>query len=202
MFSNKWYQVRGTIVKDLFSSVIKNNDYVHIFYNITEKREYLDKLIGYIISGIEQNEHILVIESERLIHDLNKELAVILTKEQLSYVHTVNNFDYYFSTGSFQPTVIFDNLTKILTPFVEDNVVIRCWAHVEWGEQEGIFNILDEFEREADDLVRLGGMSLVCAYDGERIPDTLKTSLMTSHKFIIKGNNIVESHLYLTKEAN
>ncbi|MCE4050956.1 hypothetical protein [Bacillus sp. Au-Bac7] len=106
-------------VKALFSSIIKNNNYVHIFNNITDQKEYLNKVIDYILSAIEQEKHILVFESEKLILDLHKELENILTKEQLSYVHTINNFDYYFSTGSFQPSVIFNNLTKILSPFVE-----------------------------------------------------------------------------------
>lgn len=44
-------------------------------------------------------------------------------------------------------------------------------------------------------------MSLVCAYDGDRI-HTLHTSLMTSHKFIITENKIVESELYLLDEAD
>ncbi|OIK10305.1 MEDS domain-containing protein [Bacillus sp. MUM 13] len=179
-----------------FSQIIKDNKSVHIFYYITEQQSYLNNLISYIRSGIEQDDHILIIESEKIILQLNRQLKGILTKQQMSHVHTINNFDYYCSNGSFQPHVIFSYLNNILKPFYDNGLSFRTWAHVEWhDEQESILAILEEFEKEADRLVNEGGLYLVCAYDSERVPESLKTALMSCHEYIIKGNKIYPSDM-------
>ncbi|MEH6868209.1 3-ketoacyl-ACP reductase, partial [Priestia megaterium] len=69
-----------------------------------------------------------------------------------------NNFDYYCSSGSFQPAIIFEHLSRHLDPFYKNNRSFQIWAHVEWGQQEGIVPILEEFENEADKLVNKGGL--------------------------------------------
>ncbi|WP_257985260.1 MEDS domain-containing protein [Bacillus sp. T33-2] len=139
-------------MKEKFSQLIKENKHVHITYYITETESYLNNLISYILSGVEENHHILVIQSERLIPQLYSKLEKVLTKDQIAQVHTINNFDYNMSTGSFQPDTIFENLTKIVAPFYEKNISFRTWAHVEWGQQEEIYKILEELENKADRL--------------------------------------------------
>lgn len=183
-------------MKNIFSQLTAESSSVHIFYNITERQTYLDNLVSYILSGIEQGEHILIIESERLLPLLYKEINAVLTKEQLSQIHTINNFDYYCSSGSFQPEVIFNHLSQTLVPFYEKQLSFRIWAHVEWAEQEGILTILEEFENEADEIVSEQGLFLVCAYDAERVPESLKTSLMKCHEYIMLENEIIPSELY------
>lgn len=169
---------------------------VHIYYNITDPQAYINNLVAYIQSGVEQGDNILVIESERILPQIKAELAKVLTGEQLKTIHTINNFDYYCSSGSFQPAVIFEHLGKTLEPFIENNISFRIWAHVEWGEQEGIIPILEEFENEADRVVTEQGMYLVCAYDKERVPESLETKLMKCHKYTLVNNEIVLSNLY------
>jgi len=187
-------------LKKQFSQLIKDNDSIHIYYNIKEREGYLNNLVSYVVSGVEEKRHTLVIESEKLIPLLFKKLEAILTNEQLTYIHTINNFDYYCSSGSFQPPVIFDHLSKHLDPFYKNNLSFQIWAHVEWGQQEGVVPILEEFENDADKLVNEGGLYLVCAYDEERVTDGLKDALLKSHPYVISENKITPSHLYtLTK---
>ncbi|MED1203518.1 MEDS domain-containing protein [Heyndrickxia acidicola] len=179
-----------------FDQLIKENESVHIYYNITHLQTYIKNTVSYIISGIHQGQHILIIESEKLIPHIFKALEGHITKDQQSYIHTVNNFDYYCSTGSFQPAVIFDHLSKTLKPFYDQHIPFRIWAHVEWSEQEGILTILEEFENEADKIVQDQKLYLVCAYDEERVPESLKTSLMKCHEYIMKDDEIIISELY------
>lgn len=87
-----------------------------------------------------------------------------------------------------------------MAPFYEENISFRTWAHVEWGQQDEIYKILEEFENEADRLVTAQELCLVCAYDAERIPNSLKTSLMKCHKFLIKGDEILNSDVYSRKD--
>lgn len=188
-------------MKNQFAQLIQNNESVHIYYNIDDMRSYLDNLVSYIVSGIEQERHTLVIESERLIPLIFEKLEGILTEDQLIYIHTINNFDYYCSSGSFQPAIIFEHLSRHLDPFYKNNRSFQIWAHVEWGQQEGIVSILEEFENEADKLVNKGGLYLVCAYDEERVPEVLKLALMKCHPYVILENKITPSNLYVMTDA-
>lgn len=79
-------------MKNQFSQLIENNESIHIYYNINDKRNYLDNLVPYIVSGVEQERHTLVIESERLIPLIFKKLEGMLTKEQLTYIHILRFF--------------------------------------------------------------------------------------------------------------
>ncbi|MCP3764642.1 MEDS domain-containing protein [Domibacillus sp. A3M-37] len=179
-----------------FSQLMKENNTAHIFYSVTKLELYINNLVSYILSGVKQGEHILVIENERVLSLLDKELESVLTKEQLTHIHTVNNFDYYFSSGSFHPPTIFEYLSKTLNPFYENNISFRIWAHVEWSEQEEILTILEEFENEADQLVTEHGLCLICAYDEERVPDSLKTALMKCHEYVLSEDGLLPSDLY------
>lgn len=183
-------------MENKFSELIKENDSVHIFYSVAELEPYINNLVSYILSAVKQNEHIFVIENERLLSLMYAELESVLTKEQLTHIHTINNFDYYFSNGSFHPPAIFEYLSETLKPFNEKNVCFRIWAHVEWSDQKEILTVLEEFENEADRLVGEQGLFLVCAYDEERVPDSLKTALMKCHEYILSEDGILPSGLY------
>ncbi|OES45516.1 MEDS domain-containing protein [Domibacillus iocasae] len=183
-------------MENKFSELIKENDSVHIFYSVAELKPYINNLVSYILSAVKQNEHIFVIENERLLSLMYAELESVLTKEQLTHIHTINNFDYYFSNGSFHPPTIFEYLSETLKPFNEKNVSFRIWAHVEWSDQKEILTVLEEFENEADRLVGEQGLFLVCAYDEKRVPDSIKTALMKCHEYILSEDGILPSGLY------
>ena len=178
------------------NQMIQEEKGVHIFYNIKEQDTYICHLIAYIDSALEQGDHVLLIESQRIINILRDELKIRLTSEQMGSLHMINNFDYYVSTGSFQPEIIFDHLSKTLQPFYDEGISFRIWAHVEWGQQEGIVGILEEFEEEADMVANEQGLYLVCAYDQSRLPATLEEKLMKCHGYVMSENDIVVSELY------
>jgi|GEM_PF-673117 len=178
------------------NKMIQEENSVHIFYKIQDQDAYMCNLIAYIDSALEQGDHVLLIESQRIINILREELKIRLTREQMGSLHMINNFDYYVSTGSFQPDIIFDHLSRTLQPFFDEGISFRIWAHVEWGQQEGIVAILEEFEAEADMVVNEQGLYLVCAYDQSRLPATLEEKLMKCHGYVMSDNDIVVSELY------
>jgi hypothetical protein len=180
------------------NQMIQEEKGVHIFYKIKEQDTYICNLIAYVESALEQGDHILLIESQRIMNILRDELKIRLTREQLSSIHMINNFDYYVSAGSFQPDIIFDHLSNTLQPFFDEEISFRIWAHVEWGQQEGIIPILEEFESKADKVVGELGLYLVCAYDQNRLPDTLEEKLMTSHGYVMSEKDIIVSELHGT----
>ncbi|MGD6875104.1 MEDS domain-containing protein [Bacillus infantis] len=173
----------------------------HIFYSSHQLDHYLSAAADYIVAGIEEGDHIILIENDRIFSLLEEKLKPLLHKEQLGQILHINNFDYYFSSGSFNPPYIFDYLDNILKPYNEHNISFRTWAHVEWREQEGILEILEEFENEADRLVNENSLLLVCAYDAERVPDTLRTALMKCHEFVMTEDSIIPSDLYAKTES-
>jgi len=183
-------------MKSAFSKLTNKKNGIHIFYSIEEIETYLNDLVSFVLAGVEQGDHVLVIESEKIIPKLNEKLLPLLSDEQLTYIHTINNFDYYCLNGSFQPRVIFTNLSSAIKSFNKNNSSFRAWAHVEWAEQEGITAILERFEREADNFVAENGLYIVCAYDDDRVPCSLKTTLMKYHEYVLTENRIIPSAIY------
>ncbi|MCP3764059.1 MEDS domain-containing protein [Domibacillus sp. A3M-37] len=179
-----------------FSKLIKENDSVHIFYSMTELRPYINNLASYILSAIKQGEHVLVIENERVTSLMYKELKNILTKDQLTHIHTINNFDFYFSSGSFHPPAVLDYLSRALKPFYEKKVSFRIWAHAEWSDQGEGLTLLQEYENEANRMIREQGLFVVCAYDEKRMSNSIKTMLMKYHEYILSEDGIIPSDLY------
>ena len=187
------------LLKKKFSKLnkmIKEEKGVHIFYQIKEQDTYICHLITFVESALEQGDQILLIESQRIMNKLRDELKLRLTREQMKSIHMINNFDYYMSTGSFQPSIIFDHLSKTLQPFFDEGISFRIWAHVEWGQQDGIMPILEEFECEADKVVSEMGLYLVCAYDQNRLPNEITEKLMNCHGYVMLEQDIIPSELY------
>jgi len=183
-------------MESAFLKLTNKKNGIHIFYSIKEIETYLNDLVSFVLAGVEQGDHVLVIESEKIIPMLNKKLKLLLSDKQLTYIHTINNFDFYCSNGSFQPRVIFGNLSTAIKSFNENNNSFRAWAHVEWAEQEGISALLERYERESDNFVAENDLYIVCAYDDDRVPNSLKTALMKYHEYVLTENGIVPSATY------
>ncbi|MGM0922337.1 MAG: MEDS domain-containing protein [Bacillota bacterium] len=178
---------------------IKKN--AHIYYSINEIDNYLNNAAAYIIAGIEKGDHIIFVENDRIFPLLQKKLKTHLNRQQMNLIHHVNNFDFFCLSDGFNPPFIVDYLTKTLKFNFDKNISFRIWTHVEWGEQEGILRIIEEFEKEAMGRVSDMRLLLVCAYDSERIPDWLNTALMTCHEFIMTEDGVVPSNLYIKSET-
>ncbi|MFC7784085.1 MEDS domain-containing protein [Rossellomorea sp. GCM10028870] len=84
----------------------------HVFYQFQAKEAYLNNLMLFIRSGLEKNQHMLVIESMRNINKVRNRINRICRKEQQSFIYLVDNFDYYFLNGDFNTRNILNHFKK------------------------------------------------------------------------------------------
>ncbi|WP_062237369.1 MEDS domain-containing protein [Fictibacillus sp. FJAT-27399] len=168
----------------------------HIFYSFNDEDTYLENLISYILSGLENHQIILVIENMKVLPKLKEKLNVLFTKEQLTYVRMVNNFDYYLSNGDFNTTTIVNHFESDLSALKNRNLPIRTWAHVEWYSSEPDAELLNDFETIADEFVLQKNTLSVCAYPSERLTSELSILLRQAHKYFMTDNNFSLSSLY------
>ena len=164
----------------------------HIFYFFENADKYIENAVTYIVSGIGQGDHILFIENNKLFPVIQGKLKPLLSTEQLAKVHYINNFDFYFSKGTFHFATVLNHFTKSIKPYIENEVSVRIWGHVEWGDQKEVDREIEKYENEADQILSLNELTAVCAYDADRVSESLRQSLIKCHEFHMTDNKIVE----------
>lgn len=169
---------------------------VHVLYSYNEMDSYLQQVLRYIQDGIAAGDYVVLIENDRMYPVINKELSTRLTKEQMKFLHFVNSFDFYRSSGSYHPPAIEEYFTKTVQPYVENKLSFRSWAHVEWASMEEPLHLIKDFEKIVDKAVNLLSFPLICAYEGKRMPDYLKTILMETHPYVLLEDDFIVSEEY------
>ncbi|WP_081773016.1 MEDS domain-containing protein [Bacillus sp. EB01] len=164
---------------------LKNLTEGHILYIFEDIEDYIRHIEDFVMCGLEQNQYSIIIENDRINLLLKKSLAAILSKSQLNKVIIINNFDFYYAKGDFQCNSIFDHLPKLIEGY-SDEVVVRTWAHVEWGDERDVHKKLSISEKEADVIVSDKKLLSVCAYDANRVNNELKENLINRHNFLLK----------------
>ena len=127
---------------------------------------------------------------------IEKELSARLTKEQMELIHYVNSLHFYWSTGSYHPPSIAEYFTNTIQPYVENKISFRAWAHVEWASMEEPLHLIEDLEKIVDEAISILAFPLVCAYEGNRMPEFLKKSLMKTHPYILLEDDLIVSEQY------
>ncbi len=177
-------------------SVLNESSCAHILYQYEDLDRYFQNVIAYISEGIEGGESVILIENERNILILKNQLEKMLSSSQLEKITTINNYDFYQSSGSYHPPAIFEQLIDMNSPYIENNIPFRTWTHVEWGTLENPSPIVEWFERETDKVIHEQGLKVVCAYESCKMHDDLKSSLKKRHPNIMTDENLYISHVY------
>ncbi|MGM0754309.1 MAG: MEDS domain-containing protein [Bacillota bacterium] len=183
-------------MKEKIGKLLNENQCTHILYSYHDRNRYLENVIAYVLEGIEKGESIVLIENERNLNVLLKQLNNQLTDDQLKKIKVISNFDFYQSSGSYHPPAIYEQLTKSITPFLENGLSFRSWTNVEWGTLDNPSSIIEWFETETDRVVHEHNLTLVCAYEAERMPEHLEEALKKSHPHIMKDDDIMVSKVY------
>lgn len=97
----------------------------HIFYYFHDEKRYIKNTVSYILAGIEQGDCVLIIENERIFPSVYKKIQRLLTEEQLTMIHYINNFDFCCLNGDFHSETILDYVSSILDPYITKNISIR-----------------------------------------------------------------------------
>lgn len=169
---------------------------VHVLYSFNEIENYMKQVLNYIEVGIEAGDYVILIENDRLYPMIQKELSTRLTKEQMEFLHFVNSMDFYRSSGSYHPPAIAEYFNKTVQPYVENEISFRSWAHVEWATMEEPLHLIEDFEKIVDEAVNEYAFPLICAYEGKRMPDYLKTILMETHPYVLMEDDFIVSEQY------
>lgn len=105
---------------------------IHMLYSFNGMENYMKQ----VKIGIAAGDYVVLIENDRIYPIILKELSSRLTIDQMEFIHFVNSFDFYFSSGSYHPPAIAEYFTKTIQHFVENKLSFRAWAHVEWATME------------------------------------------------------------------
>ncbi|WP_153732096.1 MEDS domain-containing protein [Sporosarcina obsidiansis] len=169
----------------------------HVLYSYENLNKYVDQAVTYIEDGVKAGEYTIIIENERIYPLIQKELSKRITKEQMPFVHFVNNFHFYYSSGSYHPPAIVNYFEQTVQRYVENKLSFRSWAHVEWATMKGPLHIIKELEIIIDEAVNELSFPLICAYAKERMPDYLLTLLLETHPLVLINDELILSNQYL-----
>lgn len=178
------------------NQMFKDQRNVHVLYSFTEQENYLNQVLDFIEIGIAAGDYVILIENSRLYPMIQKELSTRLTKEQLTFLHYVNSFDFYCSSGSYHPPAITAYFNKMIAPYLENKLTFRSWAHVEWATMEEPLHLIEDFEKIIDEAVNELSFPLICAYEGNRMPEYIKTMLLERHPYVLLEDDFVVSDEY------
>jgi len=179
------------------NQLIEDQRNVHVLYSFHEVEDYMKQVLNYIHDGIIAGESIILIENARLYPEIQKELSSKYTKTQLELVHYVNSLDFYFSSGSYHPPAIHEYFKKVVQPYIQNDTAFRSWAHVEWASMQEPLYLIEDFEKIVDEEVNALSFPLICAYDGVKLPEYVKTFLMETHPYVLVEDDVVVSKQYL-----
>lgn len=176
----------------------QKNVHLHVLYKYNGMENYIIQVLDYIQDGIAAGDYVILIENSRLYPIIQKELSTHLTKEQMGFIYyvNVNSMNFYYSSGSYHPPSIADYFSKTIQPYIEDKISFRAWAHVEWATMEEPLHIIEDLEKIVDEAVNLLPFSLICAYEGNKMPDYLKTILMETHPYVLLEDDLFVSDQY------
>ncbi|MBU9714002.1 ATP-binding protein [Evansella tamaricis] len=174
----------------------------HILYSYENDENYLNNAISYIIDGIEHDQEVIVIDNLKTIHLLQKKLSFLASSAKLERVHYIDNFTYYQKYGDFCCESTLSYFSEYIEPFQKSHRQIRTWARVQWKEEADIHSKLIHFEHLADHLLTNISLLCVCAYNGNTLPASLLTSLMTHHEYLMTDEGFPRSTLYQNSEKN
>jgi hypothetical protein len=67
---------------------------------------------------------------------------------------------------------------------------------VEWATMEVPLHLIEDFEKIVDEAVNQLSFPLICAYEGKRMPDYLKTILLETHPYVLIEDELIVSEKY------
>ena len=168
----------------------------HVFYQFQEEEAYMNNLLAFIKSGLENKEQILIIESMRILPKVREKINILVEGNHQSSIRLVNNYEYYLSKGDFHTQTIINYFQSDIVAIKKTNSTIRTWAHVEWTSSEPDIELLKEFESIADNFVSEESMLSVCTYSSALLTPNLINALDELHTYVMTDNTFSRSSLY------
>ncbi|MBM4763175.1 MEDS domain-containing protein [Bacillus sp. B15-48] len=178
-------------MKSKLSQLFEEKRCVHVLYSYNGLENYVEQAVSYVRDGIRAGDYVIFIENDRLLPIIQKELEKVLTDEQREFIQWINNFDFYYSSGSYHPPAITNYFNKMVEPYIEHKTPFRSWAHVEWTTMQDPLHLIEDFEKIVDEAVHQLSFPLICAYEGKRMPEYLEKILMETHPYVLMEDDIM-----------
>lgn len=178
------------------TNLIDLKNHGHILYTYNKVDNYIENAISYIVSGIDQGHHIIMIESKDTYEHMKVILKGMLTQDALECIHFLDNYEFYRLYDDFHCDLIVSHFSDVITHFQEKHITVRTWANVCWNDEREIESKLESFEKTADQCVRHSNLISVCAYNGNKITASLQNSMLKSHEYIMTDQELVKSYFY------
>lgn len=171
---------------------LKINQGSHILYFYNELEAYVDNAVSYILTGVELGHYIIYIDSR----ERCKRVMAKVDSQHMSRIHYVDSEEFYEIYQDFNYDRILSNLTTIIQPYVDNQVMVRLWGHVDWMSQDNIVNKLHTYESIADCSIAELGYTTVCAYNAQTVPAAIQTEMLRTHSYFMTDTELVRSTLY------
>ena len=166
----------------------------HILYVYETKNKYLNNLMAYIKTGVSRGHHVIIIDNLNLYEQAEERIKELFSMAEQKLIYYLDNKSYY---EDFNADRILKHFAEILEPFLNEKMIVRTWAHVQFKKADDIYVKIREFEHLADKSVRkFKKVMSVCAYNGSEIPASLHINLMKSHEYLMTDNQLTRSLLY------
>ena len=161
-----------------------------ILYCFNDEESYMENEADYIISGVKQGAHVLVIENDRIFPHVYKKIHKQLSDVEMENVHYINNFDFYCFQGNFHHQTMAEHFLNSIEEYRKESVKLQTWGHVDWGTGDPDKKVIGEYEKLIDPLIMDRKLISVCAYDASRLPIDLQQILLKCHSAYMTDENI------------
>jgi hypothetical protein len=120
------YLRKGVDMANLLSGLI--NQYTdsegHILYYYKNAETYLENVVHFLREGVESGSHIMLVENDRNLIEINKRLKLELSENERTQVHYINNFDFYYANKCFSPEAVVQHFLTNIGPYINNDVPV------------------------------------------------------------------------------
>ncbi|WP_134682728.1 MEDS domain-containing protein [Brevibacillus migulae] len=180
------------------TSFLHVNQGSHILYFYHSIEGYIENAISYITSGLELGHHINFIDSRERWQLVTDRLGSV----DHSRIHYIDNYEFYEMYQDFHFNRILLNFHKVIDPFLQQELTVRIWGHVDWMEQEDIMSKLHKYECSCDITISDVGYTTVCAYNSNSVPATILIEMSKCHEYVMTDDQLVQSSLYKSSDQH
>ncbi|WP_438444442.1 ATP-binding protein [Gorillibacterium sp. sgz5001074] len=168
----------------------------HILYFYDELQAYVDNAVSFIVTGFEQGQHVIFIDSpERYVRVIER-LKDSGYGERLNRVEFILSDAFYLLSETFYFDKVFENFVNAVQPYLEQRIPVRAWGHVMFEDQEDLTERLHQYECKCDLAINQLGVLTVCAYSGRHVSASLLARMLKSHEYLMTDEDLVRSNLY------
>ncbi|WP_110926746.1 MEDS domain-containing protein [Bacillus massiliglaciei] len=169
---------------------IDKEDSCHIFYHYKSEESYIDLAVSYIVTAIKDGRHVVLLENDRHMIKIKQQLKEKLSEDEFAKLHVTNNYDFYYSHGNFHPQTVLRYFLNEIEPLLKAGFSLSTWGLVEWGDEQEFTELIGQYEREVDQIIREKGLISVCAYSAKRTTESILNVLKRCHDIMLTDEKI------------